>query len=235
MSENFDGQAINQLVPDSMKRAFERCPDFLMDSDEKTLSKELKLMPVDHVLRQSLWREYSIITKRGYGKIQLEDIIRGVCCVKSFRTRLKSDSWVAWVLKPLREFEIESEALLTFGMGRLWELVSMDITDHSGRVDAKLGALLLKTVKEIKDTVKGQAVQRVQQHITGEVTHKPVAQLDERQVNERIKLAEAKIKKSPLDLEAISNSLDEEDIINDKELPRTTRKESVCGTSGAQS
>lgn len=194
-------ESLMDLVSKKVKDAVDRCPTFLMESDEDDLARELKLNATDRLIRTSFWREYGIIMKRGWGKIDLVNICRGVCTTGLFYKRLQNDVWVAWLMKPMREFDIESEALLSVGMAKMWDLMNMELVDGEGNVDTKKGALFLSAFKEIKDTVKGKAIQKIEQKNTveGKIYH----DMDEKAINKRLREAESSLKKSPFEIEEI--------------------------------
>lgn len=192
---------LTDLVHNEFKKKIEALPEFLMTMDDRDIEREMKFTPTDRLIRHSFWREYAICCRRGYGKITFANITHGICDIATFKKKTRNDMWLAWLLKPMREFEIEAEALLHLGTARMWDLLGMDIMDKHGVVDPKRGALLLSAFKEIKNTVKGQSVQRML--IRSQRDSDNLQPLDDKAVEARIKEIEAKVASSPVDLESL--------------------------------
>lgn len=148
------------FVGDRLREAIAAIPEHILDIEEKQLKDAVKPTQVDHSLRVSFWREYEKVVWTGAGKITSISVFAGICSNSYWYNKfLKNPRKVAWLVRPLQAYTREMESILHRGTERLWELMEIPIKVQ-GKFSARNAEILLKTIKQVEDRVKGMAVQR---------------------------------------------------------------------------
>ncbi len=156
--------SLTSFLSDRLRECVLELPEDLLMCEEGTLKLKAKPTPTDYALRVSFWREFERMMWRGSGKITCSSILSGICTDAYFyRQFITNPLKLAWMVRPMQTYQKEMEAILHRGTERLWELIEIPITNKKGQVDAKLAEVVLKTVKQLEDRVKGMAVQRSEQ------------------------------------------------------------------------
>lgn len=175
MQENFreiidpnDGEfRLEDVVPPKVADNIRNLPIETVSLSESDLIQNGDIADVDWKLRVKFWQEFRTITNpqaRGsrVPKLKLTNIYKGVCTAASWSRRIANPFKLAFIIRPINDFEEENEISLQIAASRLYELVTMDITGKDGKVDVRRGELLLKTISMVADRARGLAVIRSQ-------------------------------------------------------------------------
>lgn len=134
--------------------------EYLMNS-EAELRLECKPTPTDYALRVSFWREFEKMMWRGSGRIVCAGVFGGICSELYFYKKfIRNEAKLAWMVRPMQVYQKEMEAILYRGTERLWELMEIPIKNGKGVIDPKKAEILLKTITQVENRVKGMAVQK---------------------------------------------------------------------------
>jgi hypothetical protein len=156
--------ALVNMVSGKLRDAIMRVPLELRVMNEAELKSAVEFKPTraDYALRTSFWREFDKAAALGRDRIVTSHIFAGIVTEPYFYQHfLEQPHRVAWLVLPQQTYSKEMEAILARGTERLWELMEMDVTDAKGKVDSRKAEVLLKVISEVKNRVKGMAVQRV--------------------------------------------------------------------------
>ena len=191
---------------ETVYKAIQKLPQKLIEESEESLRKRVNPSLKMYELRRAFWEELTLaqdeqrkmIVKRVYegkfSKGHFYDVI------------LKNQDKLAWVLHPLVAYEDRTMAMLDKGLERYEDLLNIDITvkkrrntgkkDDDGKtiwedytdVCPKKAEVLFKVIKDVKDRVKGTAIQRqVNIHASEPKVSKGKAELDMDMVEAKIK------------------------------------------------
>jgi hypothetical protein len=188
------GVSIITMTRGKLNAAIVALPDDLLLLTEGELRKRIKPTRVDYCLRTSFWREYEQSIRVGRDYITALSVLTGICSDAYFYQHfLKDDIRVAWLVKPVQTYMKEIEAVLMRGTERLWELmeVELEVTDKDGnkKVDPRLAAVLLETIKMVEARAKGHAMLRSEARSVSVNVQAPAAALprtDHRTLNARM-------------------------------------------------
>jgi len=159
-----DHFSLINFLSDRLKQAVMDLPDEFLVMTEAQLKGMAQPTPTDYALRVSFWREFEKMMWKGSGKIVCASVYAGICSDPYFYQKfITNEAKFAWMIRPMQAYQKEMEAILYRCTERLWELTEITLTDKKGKLDAKAGDLLLKTLIEVSNRVKGMAVQRSEQ------------------------------------------------------------------------
>lgn len=168
--------AVINLVPPSLKTAIEDAffeLEHLFHCDERELFMELKRnnrMPsaTDNRVRLKFWVEYDRVCSLAGGRMNMQNVIAGVCSQELWHKYLKNPYKVAWLMCVPTGYLIKAEEALEFGLEQLRDVLSISHVLSGDRVDHKLINTKLKIVQMLDLRVKGAPVQRsVHAHVSG--------------------------------------------------------------------
>lgn len=116
-------------------------------------------------LRARLWilidaRENDL---RKFGKcdpLKVDEIRKGICSEKQFNRYLSNPMQAAFLARPLGSPENRQEDLARAAHARLWEILSLPLTDKDGRPDKALAKLVFDTSRMVIEHKYGTAIQR---------------------------------------------------------------------------
>jgi hypothetical protein len=136
------------------------------DKTENQIENEAKPTKTDKHLRVSFWEEVRRAEEEGVSLIQT-NIFRGICSENYWIKLVKEKPHkLAYIMCPLRSYEVENRLLHNTGQQRMFEILSVSPVKADGKLDKGLADLQLKVYKFLDDKRFGQAVQRVQKHST---------------------------------------------------------------------
>jgi len=164
------------IVPEKIRQYYSELPEELVYASEEDLRKTGKIRLLDERLRSGFWRELQIAlnTKK---KIKSKRIYTGLCSEQHFYRIISVPERLAWITQPVIPYEARTDALLTLAVGRYEEVLNMPITskkrvvtglDDNGKItygieeviDPFRAKLLMDTIKNLEERVKGLSVQR---------------------------------------------------------------------------
>jgi hypothetical protein len=165
----------SSIYPDSLRKALEGIPQEYIERSEESLRYEVK--PTFNLveIKRKFWTEMERCRKLGHGaKFIMANCYRDVVTRKAFEMGiLKSSIKMAWITTPLVAYETITNSALTKAVFRYEELLNIDINTMKKKKDPETGdwveyndvcpkkaKILLDTIKNLEERVKGLALQR---------------------------------------------------------------------------
>lgn len=210
-----------EYVPDIIKERFNRIPDSIKELTEEEIIKKLKPNSTQYRIRERFWAEFSKCIKEDRPRMNFEKVYSHYASTTEFFRRLiRSDLFVAFMFTPIQKYDDQVSSLLNVALGRLDEILNMDISSKRVNKDGevvetvnpKLAEVLLKAIKHVEERVKGKAVERT---VNINMANSPDSKLDEKdlmdikKIDERINEIESKLGVIPNE----SNGVHRESII----------------------
>lgn len=176
---------INLISNTAFEHAIQAVPDELFLMDEADLTKKARVNVTDDFIKTSFWNEYDLAQARAK-KIDVTNIyVR--CCSRDyfFKQFLSNSHKVAWLLTPPPSYQIMLDTLLSKGLSRLYEILSLPlentVIDNKGNahteIDAKIAHVIYQITKDIDIRVKGAIPQFIKSetrnmnvNVTGQVS-----------------------------------------------------------------
>lgn len=156
-----DHFSLTNFLSEKLKQRVLEIPEGMLMITEAELKEACGPTACDYALRVSFWREFEKMMWRGSGKIVCAGIYAGICSdVYFYKKFILNDAKLAWMIRPMQTYQKEMESILYRCTERLWELVEVPLKDKKGKVDSKMAEVLLKTITQVENRVKGMAVQR---------------------------------------------------------------------------
>lgn len=191
--EGKDEHGLRQYLSDDLRKVVDSIPDEVWGLKEKELQALAQPVPGEYSLRASFWRELERAQSTGT-QLKSRAVFTGICTLYYWKNLILKDQFkVAWLCKPVQNYEREIDALLVRGTERLWEIIDIPMEDpRNGRVCPRRATVLLEAIKMIENRAKGLAVQRSQ---TLNVNVKANSALPEspKELDNRIKELESKL------------------------------------------
>ena len=118
-------------------------------------------------LRARLWicidkREADLEKFGKCDPLLVEEIRKGICSEKQFNRFLNNPVQSAFLSRPLGSPESRQEDLVRAANARLWEILSMPLTDKNGRPDKAMAKIVFDTAKMVMERKYGTAIQRTE-------------------------------------------------------------------------
>lgn len=153
--------AVINLLPEDLQARLMQLDEKLVYMDEAELENVAGLSRIDRRVRIAFWEEYERAAKKNE-KINLEACVlhTGLMNWSQYAFRLDRPERLAWLLTPPALYKAQIKEALEIGTNRLIEIMSLPLYDHKGRVDAKVGALILAAYKMVDGRVHGSVMQR---------------------------------------------------------------------------
>lgn len=161
-----------QIYTDAIRNAIEAIPQELIVKSEEELRKLVKPSYQNYQFKNYFWDEMARATNTGT-RMVARRIYEKMFCRQHFYDRvLKNKELMAWVITPIVEYENKAKAALDKISERYEELINMEITtvkrikgeDGEYRIieetDPKKALVLLQTIKNLEERVKGSSIQR---------------------------------------------------------------------------
>ncbi len=193
-----DHFSLINFLSDRLRQAVMDLPEDYLVMSEADLRAKAQPTPTDYALRVSFWREFEKMMWKGAGKIVCASVYAGICSDPYFYQKfITNEAKFAWMIRPMQVYQKEMEAILYRCTERLWELSEIALVGKNGKLDHKAGELLLKTLIEVSNRVKGMAVQRSEQRnlnvnvVTRSKANQGIETMSS--IDERIKQLEAEV------------------------------------------
>jgi len=207
------------MVTPKLAYLIKNLPEGIATLSEEELITTGTINDIDWKLRIRFWQEFRIITDphlRGsrVPKMKLTNIYKGVCESITWAYKIENPYKLAFIIRPINDFEEETELVLALAGKRLWQLISMDITGKDGKVDAKRGALLLSAIGLAADRARGLAIMR-SQSINVNLDKKDPQAIESINKISDVKELDSKIKELTLKLESHQADVIDAEAIDD--------------------
>lgn len=203
--EQYPEKVYDSIYTPGIRSHISSIPEQYLSTSEEKLERELRPTTTLYSIRQSWWREV-MDAEEADRRMQPVKVYEGICSKQYFDKILHAPKKLAWILKPLSTYETKLEALLERAIKRYDDLLAIDfmvpkqIVNRETKkretimvADPKLAAVLLQSIKNIEDRVKGTPLQR--QAIQTEDINKTRQIEETRDVNELdAKIAEIQAK-----------------------------------------
>lgn len=154
---------INLIKNTAFEQAIMAVPDELFLEDVDLLARQAKVNVTDEYIKTSFWNEYDLAQAKAKNIVVENIYVR--CCSKDyfFKQFLTNSRKVVWLLTPPPSYQVMIEALLSKGLGRLHEILSLPlestVVDKHGNphqvIDAKMAHVIYQITKDIDIRVKG--------------------------------------------------------------------------------
>jgi len=200
-STELDTDSVYGMLTEEMRRLIDRAKSgspHLFEMDEQALKAYLKkaglnLTATDHRVRLKFWNEYESAVVNHAKKINISNIIYGVCSREFFYSHyLTIDSRVAWMMCVPTSYSAKVEEALEYGIDQLRDLLE---EPHKGNV--AMARLKLDIVKMLDQRVRGAIVQKtmsLQLNADKETTKKvALAMTEDKMKNLRKKLSDLRM------------------------------------------
>lgn len=168
-------RSVINIVPAEVQahifRAVKDRPD-LFRMPEKILRKEVQPTPTDSRLRLAFWNEFNQADSN-HTTMRMGQVYAGICTLQYFHGPYLTDPRnVAWLLCPPSSYIVALEEIINRSQNKLSEILDCEVIDEDGKVDVKLGELILKIHLATESRLRGAVV--VRSHVThaGEVVNK---------------------------------------------------------------
>lgn len=198
------------MVDDTMLKPILALPEKYINMEDDDLRKEANPIRRDFMLRNNFWIAFEKAINSGTMHIHTPHVYNGVCPRQNFYEHvLANPAKLAWLIRPIREYESELELLLSAVTDRLWEIVRAPIfsgikgsVNKPYKLDPKAADVVLKAAKMIEDRVKGMAVQRIAQktEVTNRKNPEAIEVLTEEHLDKEIKQLEQAVKVLPAEI-----------------------------------
>ncbi len=212
-------------------KAFNAIDEKLKYMTEIELRNKFSYTTTDERIKQRLWTLIANHLKDGK-PIVSKRIYAGVCSDNYFYNRLLvMPHKLAFLTHPVEEYEVKASALLNMAVSRYEEILSMDIKsmkkfpttkgedgkmqyEYREEIDVAKAKLLLETIANIENRVKGTSVSKVVSvHETAPKGAK-VEEFDIKKINERILELEHGLSATNIDDGSISIEADYVEVEN---------------------
>lgn len=177
---------ISDILKGKLLEAFNDIPDEFHALSDKELEKRITLTENIVRLRINFWREYrrcvaGMDKNRGEPYVfNARNIFRLILSEKNFyKNYLRDPGKMAYIMRPLTEFEDEVEVMLEASTQKIWQIINCDIHKKNGDIDVAKANLVLNAWGKIQDRARGLAVARQQIVQKTEHTHKKVDAIPE--------------------------------------------------------
>jgi len=198
------------ILPDSIINQYAELPEDLKYSSEEEIRQKHRILPMDEQIRSAFWREMQVCL-RVKKRLNLKHVYTGLCSEVHFHRIVRQPHRLAWITTPVVAYEARTDSLLTLAIGRYEEILNMDIkqkkrvitgADEDGKaiygieevIDPFRAKLLMETIKNLEERVKGLSVQR-QHHIheKNKAENTDVSALGMDEVNKKLAEVQAKL------------------------------------------
>ena len=203
------GRTLVDLCQGKLKTAIERIPDKYLNMELPELREEAKPGKSAYLYRMNFWRDFQEVTNPGNQReyIQTSHIYRHGHKRIFYQILEQKPALLAFIVRPIKDYEEELNQMLLVATDRLWELINMPIHKYQylkkGQppeklMDVKAAEIILKTIQMLENRTKGLAVQRIAQKTQVEHTHVESIQAENpKELDAKIEQLQGQLKELP--------------------------------------
>lgn len=169
---------MNQLMPNKLVRSMKASVDEQYKYEkEEDWASAVGLTSSLKALRVKFWRRFdeAYNTRK---KMNVESIVEGICSRAKFYKILDDLQLAGFLFTRPLDFDIQNRILLDQCFEAEKEILALDLYNDKGNVSAAVLNAKLKIIKDMRDRVMGQSVQRIQQHTLQETKVAPTKALE---------------------------------------------------------
>ncbi len=156
------GWQLQDVCMGKLRESIENLPIELLEMAEEDLIAKAKPSDIHWELRHNFWRVFGemmnnpdIQTKR----LSSTAVYTGVCCKKVWQNILKNPSRLAFIVRPLKDFDTQLDTLFAIAVRRMMEIVRLPLTPDKN-FDPNKADAVTKMIRMISDRKLGQSIQR---------------------------------------------------------------------------
>ena len=167
LKDRTNPRSVINLVANEVGKVIENLPEEMTGLDESELKKIIavkkeKLLPTDHRLRVSFWKEYSR-AQIEKDKIYSIKVYSGICSREYWEKYiLTNPSKVAWITCPPVNFTKALDECLLLGINELRAILEVPNLNRAGFIDPKILDAKLRALMFIDAKLHGSIVQKVE-------------------------------------------------------------------------
>jgi len=185
-------------------------PQEFMLMDIAELRQRVKPNSNDYYLRANFWKEFQRVTDPGnQGAYLSPSKIYKEYNKATFYEVIRNTARLAFIIRPIKDYEDELNQMMPVAADRLWELINMPVHKYifpkkgvcEKVMDHKAAEIVLKTIQMLENRTKGMAVQRIAQKTQTEHKHVVQAQTETpAQLDAKIAQLQGQMKELPGDI-----------------------------------
>ncbi len=151
---------VHARMPKAMWDVVRNIPKALLDNDIDSFRPSV----LHKKLRVSFWHEHDQAIKQKR-VISILNITKKICTRENFYRILGIPEYIAFIIRPFQEDEMEYRTLLKDSFTRIREMIEMPLNNYSNKGDfiSSNAATILKAIEFLDTRVNGKPIQRIQQ------------------------------------------------------------------------
>lgn len=144
-------------LPEKIVNSIKNIPESYLNCD----ASELGAGQIDKLLRLSFWAELENCEKHNR-KFKTELIYKGICEHPTFYGILKNPKRLAFIIRPVDNYDIESKSIFIDGLKRYREIIDAPLYDTKGNFLPRTASEIIKVVESLDQRLHGSPLQRIQ-------------------------------------------------------------------------
>ena len=217
-----DAGGLIHTLNDGVKKAVLKIPNDLIGLDEDDLVAKLKRdfnyvpSPTIEALRTNFWMEFDRLQITKEKKMNEANIYMGACSHSFWKSMCTAnDQWhmMSYIITKPIEYETNMRSLLNLSTRRLRDILMIPLIKADGEYrDPKTMDVILKAAAMVDMRAKGAYIQKIEQKnlsiisshsthdysVTKDIRHKPIDQLDGKEIEKRLALLNAELEEYDL-------------------------------------
>jgi len=137
-------RSLLSIAPRGVADLIGKLPPEWLKRPESVLVRMVQVEPQLNRLRIAFWKEYDHAQSQMRGMLwaNISRLVQRPSV--SIADYFHNHATLAYILCPPASYDVFLEEALSHGMGRIREILDLPLTDENGRVNAKVGELILK-------------------------------------------------------------------------------------------
>lgn len=186
----------NFLSP-RVREYYDNAYEYINKFDKEEEWQKAGIASRDHIFRHRMWRELEDCARGTRTRVSVARIVDGQVTLAAFYTLLRNPIRTGYIFTKPMDFELTEVSMLSESYLQLKEILSMNM--YSDRAKKKpipsIVNAKLKVITLLANRVRGQAIQRVQQHSVIENKQPKLLSADE--ISKELKRLEASSAANP--------------------------------------
>lgn len=204
-----DDRTLVDYTHGKLREYIEKIPTQFLMMDIVELREVAKPTRNDYLYRMNFWREFQDVTSPSNERrvMKTANIFKHSNKQVFYAWLEGNPAKLAFMIRPIKDYEEELNQMLLVASDRLWELINMPIHKYQflkkGQppeklMDVKAAEIILKTIQMLENRTKGLAVQRIAQKTQVEHTHVEGIQAETpKELDEKIQALQDRLKELP--------------------------------------